>query len=75
MEQHYQRTYTLPPWAYAEESGGVGLLDRVGIESFAPREHPSRWLEDEDEGPYWLFASALDRFEGKEAREPFYDGL
>jgi hypothetical protein len=57
------------------ESTGVGLLERVGIESLALREHRSRWLEDDDEGPYWLFAAALDRFEGKEAREAFYDRL
>ena len=75
MEPRYQSADTLPPWAYGEESAGVGLLERVGIESLFLRGYPSRWPEDDNEGPYWLFASALERFEGKEAREAFYGRL
>ena len=75
MEARYQSADTLPPWAYEQESADVGLLERAGIESLLPREYPSRWPQDDEERPYWLFASALDRFEGKEAREAFYGRL
>jgi hypothetical protein len=75
MERGYQSADTLPAWAYGEENAGVGLLERAGIESPFPGEHPLRWPEDDDKRPYWLFASALDRFEGKEAREAFYGRL
>jgi hypothetical protein len=75
MESRYQGVDTLPSWAHEAGSAGVGLLERVGIESHSLGEHPSRWPEDDDEGPYWLFAAALDRLEGKEAREAFYGKL
>lgn len=62
MESRCQSAATPPPWAYRAESAGVGLLERAGIESLFLREYPSRRPQDVDEGPYWLFASALDRF-------------
>ena len=75
MEPRYPSTDTLLPWAYEEESAGVGLLERAGIESLLLREYPSRWTQDDDERPYWFFASALDRLDGKEAREAYYGRL
>lgn len=75
MQRRYERTDTLPPWAYGEGAVGVGLLERAGIEDPVPGQYPPRGSDDEEEGPHWLFASALDRLEGKEAREAFYRRL
>jgi hypothetical protein len=38
-------------------------------------DYPSPGLDDEKGGPFWLVASALETFKGKEAREAYYRRL
>jgi hypothetical protein len=59
---------TLPSWAPGE--GSVALLERVHDE-----EMPAEPGFEEEEAPCWWVLSALDIFEGKEAREKYYAGI
>jgi len=58
---------TLPSWAPGE--GSTALLERVQDEM-----RTDARLEEE-EGPCWWVLSALDTFDGKEAREEYYASI
>ena len=68
----------LPTWTlsdgkeYLLERGRRLLLEEVTTEVAPSRESEE---EKEEECPCWWILSALDRCDGKEAREAYYEGL
>ena len=75
--RYYESVASCPwrtPWADDDE-GDVGTLQYLDIESPLPRHDPSTPPEYEQASPFWLVASSLDTFDGKEAREAYYRRL
>jgi hypothetical protein len=67
---HSEPIVTLPAWAPGQ--GSVALLQRMRTED-ASLERFLSWELEEEESPRWWILSALDRCDGKEAREAYYD--
>ena len=70
---HSEPIVTLSAWVPGQ--GSVALLQRMRTEGASPERFLSWELEEEEESPRWWILSALDRCDGKEAREAYYDRL
>jgi hypothetical protein len=73
MGWHSEEMITLPAWTPGE--GSVALLERVHDELPQEAGFLSSPEPHEEERPCWWMLSALDVWDGKEAREAYYSRL